>query len=294
MLRSMTGQGHASGSGPLGVFQIELRTVNNRGFKMSARLGDSLSQFDSQVDAFVRRRIGRGSVHLTAKWQRPENVVPYSINEAVVTSYFRQLDKVRQTVGGDSMIDLARLASLPGALSEQAIEDVNDELVWDAFAKVLHSALDNLDSMRDAEGAAMQKQLQADLKVIVDCLAEIQMQAPTVVEQYQVRLQAKIEAALQRAGLKFEMPELLREVQIFADRSDISEEITRLNSHIDLFEKTMLQDESHGRKLDFVIQEMLRETNTIGSKAGDACIAHHVVEIKCALERIRELIQNIE
>jgi uncharacterized protein (TIGR00255 family) len=115
-----------------------------------------------------------------------------------------------------------------------------------------------------------------------------------VVAQYQKRLRSKIAAALHQEGIPAETPDVIREVQIFADRSDISEELTRLASHIDLFRQTIAKPEANGRKLDFVIQEMLRETNTIGSKAGDAEIAHHVVEVKCALERMRELVQNIE
>jgi uncharacterized protein (TIGR00255 family) len=294
MLRSMTGQGHASQTGAFGTLSIELRTVNHRGYKLTARLHDRLNRLEPRVDALVRQHIRRGAVHLAAGWQRTGAAAAASIDQDVIAAYYRQLDGLREQLGCRGEIDLARLATLPGALREPADGELDEESLWELLSGVLQEALASLNAMRDAEGAAMQRQLETDLQQLVDSLGVIRGQAPQVVAQYRDRLRGKIEAAMQSEGLSIEPPELIRELQIFADRSDISEEITRLNSHIALFRETIGEESAGGRKLDFVIQEMLRETNTIGSKAGDAVIAHQVVEIKCALERMRELVQNVE
>ena len=294
MPRSMTGQGHAHEDGPHGVFTVELRTVNNRGFKLSPRLSDALGRFEPQIEALLRGAIRRGTIQLNARWQRPGAAGASLVNEPVVEAYFRQLDSVRNRLGSDEPIDFARLAMLPGALQEPTGDDFDEDAVWAAFSQVLAAAVDSLNRMRDGEGAAMAAQLEADLSIVGEQLEEIRRRAPQVVESYRERLRSKVDSFLQKAGHSVEPHELLREVQIFADRSDTSEEITRLDTHIGLFRRTLADQQANGRKLDFVIQEMLRETNTIGSKASDAEIAHNVVEIKCALERMRELVQNLE
>lgn len=294
MLRSMTGQGQAQNESPLGSFSIEIRTVNNRGFKLVARLGDVLGRYESQIDGLVRGAVRRGTVQLVAHWKPPGADGLLRINTRVVGSYFRQLEVLREELGTDAPIDLARLAALPGAMDEGVRLEEDEEAVWNELESTLLAALESLDEMRVAEGAAMERQLRVDLEQMTKSLDQIQQRAPLVQESYRERLRAKVEAYLQREGIDVGPPELLREVQIFADRGDISEEITRLRSHFVLCEETISSDQANGRKLDFVIQEMFRETNTIGSKAGDAEVARQVVDMKCGLERMRELVQNIE
>ncbi len=171
---------------------------------------------------------------------------------------------------------------------------LDPETLWESFAPVLQSALQNLDQMRQIEGEAMGNKLCEDLQVIQQQLQSIQGLAPKVVEQYRDRLAARVASAMSQVDCLVQPSDLMRELQLFADRSDISEEITRLTSHIAMFRGVVDQEAAAGRKLDFIIQEMFREANTIGSKANDAEIARHVVEIKCAIERMRELVQNLE
>ena len=294
MLRSMTGQGQAQLDSSLGAFTAELRTVNNRGFKLVAKLGELLGSFESRVESLVRTSVTRGTVQLSVYWRFHGSSGSARINTRVVASYFRQLEVLREELGTDAPIDLARLASLPGGIEESASLDEDEEVVWEQLQAVVLAALENLDSMRLAEGGAMERQLLADIEQFRQHVDAVQVRAPLVQQGYRDRLRAKVEDFLGREGIQVEPPELLREVQIFADRSDISEEITRLRSHLDLFSETIADQQASGRKLDFVIQEMFRETNTIGSKAGDAEIARHVVEMKCGLERMRELVQNVE
>jgi uncharacterized protein (TIGR00255 family) len=290
----MTGQGQAQQDGVLGTFSVEIRTVNNRGFKLVARLGDLLGRFESQIDATVRETVRRGSVQLNASWKPRGSAGRCRIDTRVVGAYYRQLEVLREEFGTDAPIDLARLASLPGGLEEVASFTEDESQVADALLVTVRAALDNLNAMRSIEGVAMQRQLEAELEQLIDLAARVDARAPEVVDSYRERLKTKIESFFRREGIVAEPSDLLREVQIFADRSDISEEITRLRSHFELCTSTIRADQSSGRKLDFVIQEMFRETNTIGSKAGDAEIARHVVDMKCGLERMRELVQNIE
>lgn len=148
--------------------------------------------------------------------------------------------------------------------------------------------------MRQDEGSAMTTDLADNIRLIVDELAKIDVLAPRVVEGYRQRLTDKIKKLLSEFGVAAETADVVREVGLFAERTDISEEIVRLRSHLDQFATVMRSAESNGRKLDFITQEMFREANTIGSKANDAQIAIHVVEIKTSIERIREMIQNVE
>jgi uncharacterized protein (TIGR00255 family) len=294
MLKSMTGQGQAQHETTLGSFAVEVRVVNNRGFKISQRLGDALGPFEPQVESLVRGVIRRGSVQLHAVWRSDQAASNHRIDEVVLAAYYRQICQVQQRLGATSPVDISRLTNLPGVVVESMAVDDNDEEVWQALSSTIAAALENLEEMRVAEGAAMEDQLKSDLALLEQATGEIQDRAPGVVESYRDRLRSRIEAALRREGITLEPIDILKEVQIYADRSDISEELTRLKSHFQLFVAGMDESPGSGRKLDFVIQEMFRETNTIGSKAMDAEIAKCVVEMKCALERMRELVQNVE
>lgn len=293
MLRSMTGQGEARSEGTLGSLVIELRTVNNRHFKLVTRWGEGLAVIESKAESAIRNRVARGTMHLSANWRRSD-ASNFQLHSATLLAYYQQLKQLQSQLGDATSIDLAHLASLPGVVAAADDRQLDPEVLWETFAPVLEDALKNLDRMRQIEGEAMERKLFEDLQVIQDHLQAIRVLAPKVVEQYRDRLQNRIATALNQLDLKIDKIDVLREVQIYADRSDISEEITRLGSHIEMFRRVVGEDASAGRKLDFVTQEMFREANTIGSKANDAEIAGHVVEIKCAIERMRELVQNLE
>jgi uncharacterized protein (TIGR00255 family) len=165
---------------------------------------------------------------------------------------------------------------------------------WPVIEEALRDALDHLQQMRAREGEAMAADMLANHAVIVAEVDAIQGRAPVVVEAYAQRLRDRLNALLAEHEVRVEPADIVREVGIFAERSDIAEEIVRLRSHLEQFDQIMRSGDSVGRKLEFITQEMFRETNTIGSKANDADIARHVVEIKAAIERMREMIQNVE
>ncbi|MEC7407585.1 MAG: YicC/YloC family endoribonuclease [Planctomycetota bacterium] len=298
IVRSMTGQGHAQRMGEQGNVQVEIRTVNNKGYKCVPKLSDSLVAFESKIDALVRGRIHRGTVHLHVVYRHPTTKDIPVINQIAVDAY---LEALSETVDrhGDLLgpVDFASLLSLPGVLSVGPSDHEDEQGLWELLQEAIISAIDNLDEMRTTEGQRMSQSLQHDCDQITEHLEGIGSTSPRSVEVYRQRLQGKIERTLQEHGVQVSSVDLLREVQIYADRVDIHEEIVRLKSHLEMFAGVLGgkdQSQPTGRKLDFILQEMFRETNTIGSKASDADISAHVVEVKCAIERMRELVQNLE
>lgn len=292
----MTGQGHATEQGELGTVLVELRTVNSRGFKCLSRISDSLSSFESKIEALVRSRIHRGTVHIAVTLRRPPGEEVPSINTFALNAYLQELRQIRDRQGVEGEIDLSLLLTLPGVLSSSK-ESRADDRTWDFVEGTIVKAIDNLDQMRAIEGHRMAETLSQDCGQVVERLGRIERLAPRVVDVYRNRLQGKIERVMQEHGLQVQALDLLREVQLYSDRVDVSEEIVRLGSHLAMFASVLQggdQPEPTGRKLDFILQEMFRETNTIGSKASDAEISAEVVEIKCAIERMRELVQNLE
>ncbi|QDT07926.1 Conserved hypothetical protein CHP00255 [Rubripirellula lacrimiformis] len=300
-VRSMTGQGHASDQSDLGTITVEVRTVNNRGFKCSSRISDSLSALDNKIETLARSLIHRGSVTLSISWRKPDNQDAPAVNREILKSYAQHLQQVRQELDDPSMtIELASLMTLPGVFVTHREDRRKDDELWAFVRGAIKAAIANLDRMRESEGQNMATTLRTDVQQIRQSLDQISILAPRAVETYRNRLETKIERILTERAIETQPVDLLREVQIYADRADISEEIMRLGSHLEMFQNVLdgTDNSDHreptGRKLDFVIQEMFRETNTIGSKASDAEVSANVVEIKCAIERMRELVQNLE
>ena len=289
----MTGQGVGRSQCELGAIAVELRSVNQRGLKISPRLSDVLTPLESRFEQWIRSRIQRGSVHASASFS-PSAIAPLGeINVAAIVAYATQLRRVQETVGGDFTIELTGLLELPGAVVTGAALSLDPDQLWPALVEATDAALDAMDTMRLAEGEVMAVQLRSDSAAIEENLGVVAAFAPRVVDNYRQRLETRIRRVLDEHGLEFSTSDLLRDIQLFADRSDISEEITRLGSHLSMFSQTLQSSDASGRKLDFIVQEMFRETNTIGSKAGDAEISARVVDIKCGIERMRELVQNI-
>ncbi|WP_146395185.1 YicC/YloC family endoribonuclease [Planctomycetes bacterium CA13] len=301
-VRSMTGQGHASRQTDQGSILVEVRTVNNRGFKCTLRSSDALSGFDSRIETLARSLIHRGSVSLSILWKRPIAQSIPQIDQDVLQGYFRQLQAGRKALGDEqATIDLAQLAMLPGVVIQSQTDGRDNKELWDTIEQTIRDTFENLNSMREQEGAHMAETLLNDCDAIGRHVEEIQTLAPRCIEAYQTRLETKVQRLLAKHEVEVSKIDLLREVQIYADRADFSEEITRLASHLKMIRgvirgsaEVAKDPEPTGRKLEFIVQELLRETNTIGSKASDTDISAHVVEIKCAIERMRELVQNLE
>jgi uncharacterized protein (TIGR00255 family) len=294
LLLSMTGHGEAQRQREGVVVVAEVRTVNNRFLKVSIRASDGYSSLEPQIEATVRRYVRRGSVMVNVRVDRAPSPDDFRLNEVVLTSYYRQLKELSGAADLPDSIRLEPLLALPGVVTETGAGPVDLDAVWPLVEEALVAALENLSRMRTEEGGAMARDLHANCGVIMEQLDRVEERAPLVVESYRRRLTERLNKLLEEYEVSIEPADIVREVGMFADRSDISEEIVRLRSHLEQFQAIARNEDSGGRKLEFIIQEMLRETNTIGSKANDAEIARFVVEIKAAIERMREMIQNVE
>jgi uncharacterized protein (TIGR00255 family) len=209
-------------------------------------------------------------------------------------SYWRQLQNLAEVIHVAAPTDLGSLLDLPGAVSEDEAPLADAKLDWPLIRGALEESLQKLNEFRITEGRSMEQDLQANCGLIASQLNQIAEMAPQVVRDYRDRLHERVRVLLQGSEAKVDSSDLMREVSIFSDRCDINEEITRLRSHLDQFDAFLKQSSSMGRKLEFLSQEIFREVNTIGSKANNVSIAHCVVEMKAAVERIREILQNVE
>jgi len=295
-LLSMTGFGAARYQDQKRSIEVEVRTVNNRHLKLSAKLSEPYGALESELEHLVRERVRRGAVQISIRVDRPRQAEDYRLNAVALRSY---RDQLRELLGsglgaGESAVGLSALLALPGVVQEARTPACDPHDDWPEIARVATVALDELEAARAREGQVMAEELQALGRLVESGLGRIADRGPLVVKSYQKRLVERIGALVQDQGMTVEPKDLIREVAILADRSDISEEIVRLRAHLLQYHEVLRDPESAGRKLEFVVQEIGREINTVGSKAGDVEISRNVVEIKGVLERIRELVQNVE
>ncbi len=290
MLRSMTGYGSAQVVAEGVDYGVELRSVNGRYFKASIRLPELWAGGEAEIEKRLRERLGRGSVQLTARMRVKSAAAAHTVNAEVLRNYLRQ---ARAVLGEEARVDVGTMLALPAVCEPPEAEDFR-EATGEALFGALDEAIDALLTMRRDEGRALQADLLAQCDAIEAQLARIEPRTTQVVADYHQRLTARVNELVAAARLTVSEPDLLREVAVFAERSDINEEIARLRSHLEQFRRTTDGDEAPGRKLDFISQEMLREANTMGSKANDAEIARAIVEIKTAIDRIKEQVQNVE
>ncbi len=293
MIVSMTGFGDATAERDGTHYAVEIRSLNNRFFKPTIKLPDTISGLEPEIESMLRARLGRGSITFILKMRSDSAEAAYHINLHALKSY---LDQLQQVKGLDRFvqIDLAGLVQLPGVCQEPRDETDEIERHGPVARELTERALEKLDAMRRREGEALFTELMRHVKLIAADLAEIQKRAPFVIDDYHKRLSQRVNQLLAKAELQVNQADLLKEVAVFAERADICEEIQRLTSHLEAFEQSGRSSEHAGRKLDFIAQEMLREANTIASKANDVRIARHIVEIKGAIDRVKEQVQNVE
>lgn len=296
MLLSMTGQGQ--GRKPFGSAEItaEVRAVNNRHLKIQTRTSDGLGALEPRIESHVRTLLRRGSLQLNVQLAGGLQASQYALQEEVLVAYLEQCKQLAERVGAPATVTLSDLLALPGVVREprSMLHSPVDEELAAAVLATVGDAIANLNCMRTAEGESMGLELAAQLEKLRAISSAIEARAPSVVEEYKEKLRARLAAVLPDGTLDLAEPDIRREVLVMADKADIREEIVRLRSHFDQFENLLGSEESQGRKLDFLIQELFRETNTIGSKAGDAQIAQQVVDMKTIIEQMRELVQNVE
>jgi len=296
VIRSMTGFGEASAQSEGVHYFLEVRSLNSKYFKAVIRLPEDLQGLEAELEALLRRTLVRGAVTLVGKTTDTSADAAQDVNHRALTRYVEQLRHAPAVADGTVPIDLGALLTLPGVLQPPANEEETLDRARKVFMDLLERACAQLMEMRRREGTATYEALEEQRIRIAEGLERIASRAPMVVEEYHQRLRTRVESMLQEAGATVEPSDLIREVAVYAERSDIAEETTRLSGHIKQFHSLISskKERTVGRTLDFLAQEMLREANTIASKSNDAEISREIVEIKGSIDRIKEQVQNVE
>lgn len=290
MLRSMTGFGCYEYSEDDVTFTIEIKTVNHRYFDLFLRMPRQISAFEDRVRGIISSRIQRGKVdvYITCD-DAGDDAVEVVPDERLAEAYCRALKSLADNLGIKDDLSVSTLARFPDILKVEKKE--NDERMGSILEKAVEEAVSSLIEMREREGERLKASMLLNLQNVKSFLDKVKERAPMVVKEYKQKLEVRIE---ELTGMKIDPARLAMEVALFADKCSIDEEIVRLESHIGQMESLLDQGSPVGKKLDFLIQEMNREVNTIGAKASDLEITQCVVELKNEIEKLREQVQNIE
>lgn len=293
MIRSMTGYGRGEATvESLGRFTVEVRSVNHRFCEAMVRLPRPFIALEDRFRALILESIARGRVEVQVVWEEAgrgkKRVV---VDKELALAYYNALEDLKATLGTETSPDIDLIAGFPEVFCLEAAE-VDVETAWAGLQPALRDALRGLMEMREKEGRLLAADFQARLRKVAGQIEKVKGRAPAVVEEYRQRLATRLRELLPQNPL--DEGRLAMEVALMAERCDISEEILRLESHLEQLEACLEQDEPTGRKIEFLLQELNREINTIGSKASDLVISSLVVDIKGELEKLREQAQNIE
>ncbi|MFZ7111906.1 MAG: YicC/YloC family endoribonuclease [Desulfatiglandales bacterium] len=293
MLKSMTSYGNGEYALENVRLTAEIKSVNNRYRDIILRIPKSLQVLEEEIRSRVAARIGRGRIDVSLQMERDNSEVEYELelNRPLVRSYFRIFEELEEDFGLDSRVSPHELCQMRDVLQVKPLETDIDAL-RPGLREVLDLALESFDLMRTREGKAIEEDFLKRLETVEGHLEAVEKGAPAVIEGYRSRLRERV----QDFALDIEVDEgrMIQEIAIFADKCDITEEIVRTRSHLNQFRHYMEGDEAIGRRLEFLLQEINREVNTMSSKASDAAISGRAVEIKAELEKLREQVQNVE
>ena len=291
MIKSMTGYGRAKLSKDDREYQIEIKSVNHRYLDISVRIPKQLSYLEETIKKEIAKKVKRGKIDVFVTFENNSlEGKEIKINTELAKAYIDELKKLAEKENILSDIQVTEISKYPDVLNIQSSQD--DEKITEEVLETITIATDNLVQMRETEGNKISEDLLKRLNIINKKVEEIAKLSTGLIEEYVVKLEERIKEILKNQEI--DKTRLAQEVVIYADKCSIEEEVTRLNSHISQFKNLLNSNEAIGKKLDFIIQEMNRETNTIGSKANNLEITNGVIDIKTELEDIREQIQNIE
>lgn len=292
MIRSMTGYGRGSIEEGGRGFNVEIKSVNNRYLDVYVRLPRGINAMEDRIRKYIASKVYRGKIDVYINQEKfSDDDVVVNVDEGVASAYYNALNTLKEMFSLKEDIMLSHLTNYPDVISlEKKEEDM--EVIWGILVKALDQAMELFLNMRQNEGSKLGVDISERCQLILSRVEEIEGRSSLIVEEFREKIKSRISEYLKE--IEIDEARLLNEVAFFADKCSITEEIVRLKSHIDQLQRTLGDKDTVGRKLDFLIQEMNREINTIGSKANDLSITNIVVDVKSELEKIREQIQNIE
>ncbi len=292
MIRSMTGFGRGQDTVNGLTVTVELKSVNHRFFEYSSRLPRSYAFLDDRLKKYLQSRIDRGKVDAFVQIEATETAdCEVLVNRGLATGYLKALRELVDTFSLRDDVTASGLSRYPDVLTVKPVQ-LSEDAVWEAVLPVLEGALDRFICMREKEGENLRRDVLSRADTILTAVAKVEERSPQTVHEHMERVEARMRELL--GAVPIDESRLLTEAAVYADKIAVAEETVRLRSHIDQLRQLMDADEAVGRKLDFLVQEMNREANTIGSKCSDLELTRLVVDIKAEIEKIREQIQNIE
>lgn len=292
MIRSMTGFGRCEKMVNGRNIIVEIKSVNHRYFEFSSRITRGYGFLDDKLKSYLQSKISRGKIDVFVSVETLEDTdAQVLINHSLAAGYVNALRELSERYNLKDDISVTTVSRYSDIFTIHKAPD-DEAMIWDAVRMVTDEALQAFIAMRETEGARLKEDVLQRAQTILEIVGKIEERSPQTVKEYQQKLFQKLKEMLGDSNI--DEQRILTETAIFADKVAVSEETVRLRSHFDQFANMLKSDEAVGRKLDFIVQEMNREANTIGSKCVDAQIAHMVVDIKAEIEKIREQIQNIE
>lgn len=292
MIRSMTGYGRASDIIDGMSVTVEIKSVNHRYFEFSSRTPRAYGFLDERIKSYVQSRVSRGKVECYVQIESLEEAdVEVHLNASLAEGYLRAFRELSERFGLDNDVRVSTISRFSDLFSIHKAE-ADEERIWNAVCAVLESAVTRFIEMREREGDRLREDVLSRVKTILSHVDYIESRSPETVREYNEKLLQRMQTVLD--GVQVDEQRILTEAAIYADKVAVAEETVRLRSHLDQLQEFFETGDAIGRKMDFLVQEINREANTIGSKAQDVQIARHVIDIKAEVEKIREQIQNIE
>ena len=292
MVRSMTGYGRSQQIVDSINVTVEIKSVNHKYFEFNARVPRTFGFLEEKLKSFAQSIISRGKIECYVSVEMPENEnVEVSVNYALAEGYINALKTLSEKYSLKDDISVNSVSRFPDVLTVHKLPE-DEELIWNAVKAVAADAISNFISMREKEGEKLCEDILSRTDTIIDCISFIEKRSPQTVNEYNEKLKARIRELI--GDVSVDEQRLLQEAAIYADKIAVAEETVRLRSHISQLREMFNSNEAIGRKMDFLVQEINREANTIGSKAQDVEITKRVIAIKGEVEKIREQVQNIE
>ncbi len=292
-MNSMTGYGRACGRDRKHCIEVELRSVNHRFLTLKQSLPEGLARREREIERMVRARMSRGSLSLVVSIKAAGGSGPALPDLGVLRACYRRLEGARKALGMEGPLGMRDLLAVPTLWSPPS-GSADSSGLWRRVKPLVERAMEALAASRAREGASIARDLSARLDSIEGLLRRIEARAPLCVESYQKRLDERIRTIMSKKGIDAAPVDVVKEIALYADRCDVSEEVQRLRAHAEEFRKVLRSKGQSGRRLEFIVQEMGREANTIASKGNDAEISSCAVEMKTQLEKIKEQVENVE
>ena len=299
MLRSMTGYGDATVETEDFALSIDARTFNNRFLKLNAKIPDEIIYLQNDLEEMIRSRLTRGSVFYTVRFQPTRPADLYDVDHEVVRKYADSIRALSEEFGAQGFttntdIRVQELLLLPGAVTGEEALRLGRELVEPAARDAMSQTLDAVVQMRETEGRNLTADLKERRQGLIEHLESVKAESPAALQEHYKKLEEKVRKLLGEQESILAPEDIVKEAAILAERADVSEEVARLGSHLDQFDESLESDAPVGRKLEFIVQEMLRESNTMGAKVANNALSRHVVEIKAEVDRLKEQVLNIQ